>query len=578
MFQGYSPWIPRAGRADEAEGAGPAISTSTLSAAVPSAAMGTQLLRLLLLALGMLARRCAGGTGFCLDLVPPALAGPGYTAAPSALVTQSLCEAAGHEWCPLSDETKSFEYTDEGSGATAPVGYYWWSACCTGRQGQRLNADSAGLPSCEAGMPATECSRRHWQTKLEADLLGDDYNSQVAPGTPKTDPHTYGGFPRGGASVSCACAATDPGCAEPGLGDNCLLCETDAACSEDGAKVEMSISFFKITSVDLRSSELDFSAWLRQIWTDPRLAYDYQCYGGLDYFEVQGSAGSLEDSRIWTPDIELYNHRQPIWGDSSLGARLAIIYSCWDGAPTRGGCGQLPERSALVRARVCRLVRTKALPFCCASTVFLSKTVPFRAVPLSQNRAIDGRYQDLHPRGVDGGVNWVDKPVEEGQSKSLAGLTAGSSFEDYRIAKVGRATAPPLHSPAPPLSLPFAEHPSVPNSSILWCVFACLVHGLSHQANVTREVAFFDCCPHSPYPTLLYRIIFQRSKDYYTSKLVVPPIVLSLLSFITFFMSPETGERLGFGITMILAMLALDITASEMMPVCANPTVLPTYC
>eukprot|EP01043_Picozoa_sp_COSAG02_P105226 COSAG02_NODE_41226_length_397_cov_0.348993_1_plen_53_part_01 len=36
MFQGYTPWIPRAGRADEAEGAGPAISTSTLSAAVPS--------------------------------------------------------------------------------------------------------------------------------------------------------------------------------------------------------------------------------------------------------------------------------------------------------------------------------------------------------------------------------------------------------------------------------------------------------------------------------------------------------------------------------------------------------------
>eukprot|EP01051_Picozoa_sp_SAG22_P002841 SAG22_NODE_130_length_18670_cov_12.091379_19_plen_77_part_00 len=28
-------------------------------------------------------------------------------------------------------------------------------------------------------------------------------------------------------------------------------------------------------------------------------------------------------------------------------------------------------------------MRTKALPFCCASTVFLSKTVPFRAVPLA---------------------------------------------------------------------------------------------------------------------------------------------------------------------------------------------------
>eukprot|EP01051_Picozoa_sp_SAG22_P001576 SAG22_NODE_63_length_23302_cov_17.506551_8_plen_225_part_00 len=31
-----------------------------------------------------------------------------------------------------------------------------------------------------------------------------------------------------------------------------------------------------------------------------------------------------------------------------------------------------------------RLVSSKALSFCCASTVFLSKTVPFRAVPLDQ--------------------------------------------------------------------------------------------------------------------------------------------------------------------------------------------------
>jgi hypothetical protein len=34
-------------------------------------------------------------------------------------------------------------------------------------------------------------------------------------------------------------------------------------------------------------------------------------------------------------------------------------------------------------------------------------------------------------------VNWVDKPVAAGDEKSAAGLTAGSSFQDYRIASVG---------------------------------------------------------------------------------------------------------------------------------------------
>ena len=79
-------------------------------------------------------------------------------------------------------------------------------------------------------------------------------------------------------------------------------------------------------------------AWLRQLWVDPRLSYDYQCFGGMDAIEIQASAGQNENTFIWTPDIEMYNHKQPIWGESVLGVRNAIIYSCWDGAPTRGGC------------------------------------------------------------------------------------------------------------------------------------------------------------------------------------------------------------------------------------------------
>merc|ERR1719401_1390580 len=51
-------------------------------------------------------------------------------------------------------------------------------------------------------------------------------------------------------------------------------------------------------------------------------------------------------------------------------------------------------------------------------------------------------------------------------------------------------------------------------------------------------------------------------------------ILLALLSFATFWMSPNVGERLGFGITAILAMLAHDIVAAGMMPVCEERTFL----
>ena len=181
-----------------------------------------------------------------------------------------------------------------------------------------------------------------------------------------------------------------------GSGDTCLVCKTDEPCSQDNSAVSMSISFFKITSVDLRSSELDFSAWIRQLWVDPRLSYDYQCYGGLDYFEVQAAAGNLEQSRIWVPDIELYNNKLPIWGDGVMGSRLAVVYSCWDGAPTRGGCGEIFFSRPAVLTALCKYKGLINFP-----NDQLSCELEFTAW------AIDGRHQDLKPRAKDGGVNWV---------------------------------------------------------------------------------------------------------------------------------------------------------------------------
>ena len=133
------------------------------------------------------------------------------------------------------------------------------------------------MPTCKSGVAADKCTRGNWHDKLFEDLLGDDsgYNFQVAPGQSIISARAYGGYEE---EVGCKCKNTEPICLQPGDGDSCLVCETDTPCNAD-ARVEMSISFFKITSVDLRSSELQFSAWLRQIWTDPRLSYDYQCYG-----------------------------------------------------------------------------------------------------------------------------------------------------------------------------------------------------------------------------------------------------------------------------------------------------------
>ena len=236
-----------------------------------------------------------------------------------------------------------------------------------------------------------------------------------------------------------------------------------------------------------------FAAWMRQIWTDPRLSFDFQCYGGMDYIEIQAQAGS-ENNRIWVPDIEMYNMEEPML---SLGWRLAMVYSCWDGKPSRGGCGYVFwSRPGLLKA-LCRY----------------SGLVDF---PLDRlgckleiaGWAIDGRYQDIVVRNSDGGYNYQNKPLGPGELTSIAGLTAGSSYQDYRI-----------------------DHVSA-----------------------SRQVVFYDCCPQSPYPTLIYNLRFERSRNFYMEMLVIPQVVLVVLSFAEFVMDPETGERLGYGVTIILAM------------------------
>ena len=77
------------------------------------------------------AKGSLAGIGFCiLDTQPEVLQGTGY--AVTSALTEGQCTAAGHDWCPLDDEEKTF--VNLGTQATEQIDYYWWSACCTGMQ------------------------------------------------------------------------------------------------------------------------------------------------------------------------------------------------------------------------------------------------------------------------------------------------------------------------------------------------------------------------------------------------------------------------------------------------------------
>lgn len=88
------------------------------------------------------------------------------------------------------------------------------------------------------------------------------------------------------------------------------------------------------------------------------------------------------------------------------------------------------------------------------------------------------------------------------------------------------------------------------------------------RANI--EVFFYPCCPGEPWPTLSYTFVFTRASNYYFKTLVLPNILFAFFASAVFWLDVRCGERLGFGITVLLAMVATEIIAAESLPTCSE--------
>lgn len=467
-----------------------------------------------------------------MDKVPSILQGTGFAQVSST--TQANCNAK--LWCPLLQTTK--DYTFNGTTVT----YYYYSACCKGRQGWRLIADpAAGIPTCRLGTPASKCRRYEWNQKLEEDLgiqvNGDTpavtnawnnggglpdpwvYDFKVFPATHTMDGVNYGGQKFG--NDVCVCPADSPFCVKwTSDYKKCLWCKDvgPTKCHHQSTDVKVGLHFFKIHTVDLKSSLLAFQTWIKLQWYDTRLAWDYQCYGGLEAIAVQARDGDLENTRIWTPDIELVNADQLMWG-GEIGPRLAKVYGCWDRSPSRGGCGYVYWKRPAVMKALCKYGGLAKFPL----------DVLYCELEMSA-WVLTGNHQDF--LFIDEGVSWSSAdggPPSPNMANDIAGIVGGSAFQDYRI-KSSRAR---------------------------------------------RDICIYPCCA-DPYTTLIWELNFERSNYFYQLKLFIPSILITAISFTSFWLDPQVGERINFGITVILAIVANDVTAIEMMPVC-NATLLMGY-
>lgn len=80
-----------------------------------------------------------------------------------------------------------------------------------------------------------------------------------------------------------------------------------------------------------------------------------------------------------------------------------------------------------------------------------------------------------------------------------------------------------------------------------------------------RNVLKYQCCPHA-FVDVTVQIKLQRESLDFVLKLIIPCSLISSMIFLGFVLPPESGERIGLSITVLLAMTVFQQLSSELMP------------
>lgn len=67
------------------------------------------------------------------------------------------------------------------------------------------------------------------------------------------------------------------------------------------------------------------------------------------------------------------------------------------------------------------------------------------------------------------------------------------------------------------------------------------------QVIVERNVVYYPCCPHEPFPDVIFHIYIRRRILYYLFNIIFPCVWLSILSLLIFLLPPDSGEKVSLG-------------------------------
>ena len=88
---------------------------------------------------------------------------------------------------------------------------------------------------------------------------------------------------------------------------------------------------------------------------------------------------------------------------------------------------------------------------------------------------------------------------------------------------------------------------------------------LVYSVKMKRNEEHYQCCP-EPFIDVTVTIKMARESMDYFINLILPCCLISSMIFLGFILPPESGERIGLSITVLLAMTVFQQLTSEIMP------------
>lgn len=86
-----------------------------------------------------------------------------------------------------------------------------------------------------------------------------------------------------------------------------------------------------------------------------------------------------------------------------------------------------------------------------------------------------------------------------------------------------------------------------------------------YNNKATRRVHKYNCCA-EPYPSVVFSIFIKRRAMFYLLNLIIPCAMITVVSLFSFILPPNSGERVSFVITVLLALSVYMMIVTETMP------------